>query len=100
MKPEILAPAGNMEKLEIALAYGADAVYGGGQAYSLRALADNFNLEELKTAVALAHRGRPFYATVNIFAHEKDLEGLPGYLESLAACGVDASSSQILGLLE
>jgi len=91
LKPEILAPAGNMEKLEIALAYGADAVYGGGQAYSLRALADNFNLEELKTAVALAHReGARFYATVNIFAHEKDLEGLPGYLESLAACGVDA----------
>ena len=91
MKPEILAPAGNLEKLKIALAYGADAVYGGGQAFSLRALADNFNLDELKVAVALAHKtGACFYVTVNIFAHEGDLKQLPGYLESLAACGVDA----------
>lgn len=91
MKPEILAPAGNLEKLELALAYGADAVYGGGQAYSLRALADNFSYEDLQKGVALAHsQGARFYATVNIFAHEGDLKALPQYLESLAEAQVDA----------
>lgn len=91
MKPEILAPAGNLEKLELALAYGADAVYGGGQAYSLRALADNFSTSEMEEAVALAHRqGSLFYATVNIFAHEGDLVQLPKYLEALAKAQVDA----------
>lgn len=91
MQPEILAPAGNLEKLEIALAYGADAVYGGGQAFSLRALADNFPQDDLEVAVAKTHeKGARFYATVNIFAKEDDLEKLPTYLESLEEAGVDA----------
>jgi putative protease len=91
LQPEILAPAGNLEKLRIALAYGADAVYGGGQAYSLRALADNFTAEQLHCGIALAHRqGARFYVTANIFAHEMDLKQLPQYLESLAAAGADA----------
>ena len=91
MQPEILAPAGNPEKLELALAYGADAVYAGGQAFSLRALADNFASDDLKAGVALTHSyGARFYATVNIFAHEEDLKQLPPYLESLAEIGVDA----------
>ncbi|HHY60145.1 MAG TPA: U32 family peptidase [Clostridia bacterium] len=89
-KPEILAPAGNLEKLKIAVIYGADAVYLGGEQYSLRAAAGNFSLREMAEGVEFAHRyGRKVYVAVNIFAHNRDLAELPGYLKEIAVLGVD-----------
>ena len=71
-KPELLAPAGNMEKCKIALRYGADAVYLGGKMFGLRAFANNFSIEEIAEAAAYAHGlGKKVYVTVNIFAHTK-----------------------------
>jgi U32 family peptidase len=90
-KPELLAPAGSLEKLKIAVLYGADAVYFGGQNFGLRAFSENFNREEMMEAVEFAHRhGTKAYVTVNIFPHNEDLVELPVYLEELAAIGVDA----------
>jgi putative protease len=89
-KPELLAPAGNMEKLEFAFRYGADACYLAGQAYGLRAGAGNFTLDEMKEALAFAREhGKKIYVTVNIFPHNEDLEGLPAYLAKLQELGVD-----------
>ncbi|MBU0480329.1 MAG: U32 family peptidase [Proteobacteria bacterium] len=89
-KPELLAPAGNFEKLRTAIHYGADAVYLGGQKYSLRAHATNFTDQEIARGVAYAHeRGVKVYVTVNILAHNRDLDTLPEYLETLARNGVD-----------
>jgi len=89
--PELLAPAGNMEKLITAIHYGADAVYLGGSRYSLRARAGNFDEQGLIEAVAYAHaRNVKVYVTTNIFAHNRDLEGLEEYLMSLDRADVDA----------
>ena len=88
--PELLAPAGNLEKLRVAIHYGADAVYLGGKQYSLRANAGNFEQQEMAEAVAFAHaRQVKVYVTVNIFAHQPDLAGLPDYLCQLRELGVD-----------
>lgn len=88
---ELLAPAGNLERLKIALLYGADAVYIGGYEYSLRANAINFSPDELKEATSFAHGlQKKVYVTVNIVFHNKDLDGLKKYLEELASIGVDA----------
>jgi len=90
-KPELLAPAGNLEKLKFACIYGADAVYLGGKNFGLRAFAGNFELEEIKEGVKFAHQhGVKVYITVNIFPHNEDLRDLPQYLESLQTIGVDA----------
>lgn len=90
-KPELLAPAGNMEKLKVALLYGADAVYLGGKAYGLRAFGGNFTNEEIKEAVEFAHNlGKKVYVTVNIFPHNEDLVRLPEYLKYLEEIHVDA----------
>ena len=89
--PELLAPAGDLEKLQVAIAYGADAVYLGGKEFGLRAFAGNFSLEEIAEGLAFAHaRGARVYVTVNIFPHNEDLEGLPEYLQGLQEIGVDA----------
>ena len=70
VKPELLAPAGNMEKGKMALLYGADAIYLGGKAFSLRAFSGNFSMEEIEEITAFAHDlGKKVYVTVNIFAH-------------------------------
>jgi putative protease len=91
-KPELLAPAGDWEKLKYALAYGADAVYIGGQAFGLRAYAGNFGLEEMEKAVTWTHGlGKKIYITVNIFAHESDFEELPAYLKLLEGLSVDGA---------
>jgi len=91
--PELLAPAGSPEKLRVALAYGADAVYFAGRNYGLRAFADNFSDEEIAAAIAETHRaGRRAYVTVNIFPHNDDLGALPAYLAFLRDCGADAAS--------
>ena len=98
-KPELLAPAGNMEKMKMALLYGADAVYLGGKMYGLRAFGGNFTQEELKEAVDFAHNlGKKVYVTVNIFPHNSDLEGLPDYLRYLEKIGVDALLIADLGI--
>ncbi|MBP8036513.1 MAG: U32 family peptidase, partial [Negativicutes bacterium] len=83
--PELLAPAGDMERLKVALAYGADAVYLGGKNFGLRAFSGNFSPQELTQACAYAHeRGRKVYVTVNIFPHNAEITELPGYLKQLA----------------
>ncbi len=88
---ELLAPAGNLERLKIAYLYGADAVYVGGYNYSLRANAINFSLEELKEATTFAHNlHKKIYVTVNIVLHNHELAGLKSYLEELSNIGVDA----------
>lgn len=91
-KPELLAPAGDLEKLKYAFAFGADAVYIGGTSFGLRSFAGNFNAAEMREAVAIAHtcKGKVF-VTVNIFAHEQDFDELRDYLRSLAEIGVDAA---------
>jgi putative protease len=89
-KVELLAPAGNFEKLEIAIHYGADAVYLGGKDFSLRNFAGNFSLAEIKQAVAYAHdRGVKVYVTVNIYARNDEQPFIAAYLEKLGALGPD-----------
>lgn len=98
-KPELLAPAGNMEKLKMALLYGADAVYLGGKVMGLRAFAGNFSLEEMEQAVVFAHSlQKKVYVTVNIFAHNEDLTVLPEYLRHLREINVDALLISDLGV--
>ncbi|MBQ4032180.1 MAG: U32 family peptidase, partial [Bacilli bacterium] len=88
---ELLAPSGDLERLKIALLYGADAVYIGGQDYSLRANALNFSLDDIKEACLFAHKMKKrVYVTVNIVFHDKDLKGLEEYLKELDKCEVDA----------
>ena len=88
---ELLAPAGDLEKLKFALHYGADAVYVGGQNFSLRANAKNFSLQDLEEALLFAHeRGKKVYVTVNIVFHDEDTTGLKEYLQKLADIHVDA----------
>ena len=90
-KVELLAPAGDFERLKIAYLYGADAVYIGGQDYSLRANAKNFSIEEIKEAASYAHKlNKKLYVTVNIVFHNKNLEGLDNYLKKLDDCKIDA----------
>ena len=90
-KVELLVPAGSLEVLKVAVDYGADAVYIGGQAYGLRAKADNFSIEEMKKAAEYAHaKNAKVYVTANIFAHNYDIEGMKAYFEQLKDTGVDA----------
>lgn len=90
-KPEILSPAGNLEKLKTAIDFGADAVYLGGSKLNLRAFADNFTNEDLKEGIKYAHdRGKKVYVTMNVFPHNEDLEGLEEYLTELYNVGADA----------
>ena len=98
-QPELLAPAGTMEKLQMALAYGADAAYLGGAQFGLRAFGGNFTNEEIRAAVQLAHgAGRKIYVTVNVFPHNDDLVSLPDYLRFLAQADVDAVLVADLGV--
>lgn len=89
--PELLAPAGNFERLRTALLYGADAVYLGMRRMSLRNFAENFSLDELYDACSLAHEsGRRIYVTVNAFVRNAALRELPAFLRDLQAAGADA----------
>jgi putative protease len=89
--PELLAPAGSMEKLKIAVRYGADAVYLSGQQFGLRAAADNFTDAELDIATRFAHEhGVKVFVTVNAFPMQQDFENLPTYFDTLNDIGVDA----------
>lgn len=88
--PELLAPAGSFDKMVTAIHYGADAVYCGGRKYSLRAHAGNFSAEEMEQAVDYAHRHNvKVYVTINILAHQEDLQGLDKYLRFLKETAVD-----------
>ena len=87
---ELLAPAGDLERLKVAFLYGADAVYIGGQDFSLRANAHNFSLDDISEGVAYAHKlHKKVYVTVNIVFHDSDLNGLEEYLKNLDSIGVD-----------
>jgi putative protease len=89
--PELLAPAGNMECLNAAFRYGADAAYIAAKRFGLRAYADNFEPDEISQAAKYAHKfGKKIYVTMNIFAHNKDLEDLDRYVKSLSDAEVDA----------
>ena len=88
---ELLAPAGNLEKAKIALMYGADAVYVGGKAFSLRARASNFNISDLEELAVFAHAlKKKVYVTMNIVPHDDDLETLTSYLQDMERIGIDA----------
>ena len=90
-KPELLIPAGNMEVLQTAVIYGADAVYIGGEAFSLRAKAANFSRAEMAAGIAFAHRHHvKVYVTANILAHNGDLEEAEAYFRELKEIGPDA----------
>jgi len=90
-RPELLAPAGNLEKLKMAVVYGADAVYLGGEEYGLRAAAGNFSDDELEEGIAFAHaHGRKVYLTMNIIPHNKDFDGMAEYIARVRDMGADA----------
>ena len=90
-KVELLAPAGNLEKLKIAVEYGADAVYFGGEMFSLRAGAGNMTIEEIKEGVAYAHnRGVRCHLALNVYAHNEDIEPLQAYLKEIKEIPIDA----------
>ena len=89
--PELLAPAGSLEKLKTAIDFGADAVYIGGNKLNLRAFADNFTNEQIKEGVEYAHeRGKKVYMTLNVIPHNGDLYGLEDYLKEIYSLEVDA----------
>lgn len=90
-KVELLAPAGDFEKLKTAIKFGADAVYLAGDNFGLRANAKNFSNDELKEAVSYAHaRNVRVHVTMNIMPHDGDMDGIVEYLENLNKIGIDA----------
>ena len=90
-KIELLAPAGDLDKLKIAVLYGADAVFIGGKKFSLRARASNFEMKDIQEACIFAHEhGSKVHVTMNIIPHNEDLEGLEEYIKELDQAGVDA----------
>lgn len=101
---ELLSPAGDLERLKFACLYGADAIYIGGQNYSLRANAKNFDLKEIKEGVEYAHKlGKKVYVTVNIIFHNEDIEGLKEYLlylDSIKVDGIIASDILVMELVK
>lgn len=98
-KPEILAPASNLEVLKTAIRYGADAVYIGGEMYGLRAKAKNFSLEDIKEGIDFAHaNGKKVYVTANITAHNRDLAGVEEYFKELNKIKPDALIISDLGV--
>ena len=90
-KIELLSPAGDLERLKVTLLYGADAVYIGGEKYSLRANATNFTLENIKQACDFAHKlNKKVYLTLNIVFHNEDMEGVEEYIQQVVMAGIDA----------
>ena len=98
-KPELLAPAGNLDKLKMAFTYGADAVYIGGEEFSLRVAADNFTIDEIKEGVDFAHaRGGKVYLTANVIPHNSDIDEYEKYLNEIKDIGLDAIIISDLGM--
>jgi putative protease len=90
-KPELLLPGGSLDVLKVAVLYGADAVYIGGESFGLRAKAKNFSRAEMEEGIAFAHEhGAKVYVTANIFAHDADLDGAAAYFRELSEIGPDA----------
>ena len=90
-KIELLAPAGDLEKLKMAIRYGADAVYLGGESFGLRRASKNFSIEQIEEGIKFAHeRGKKVYITLNIVPHDKDMEGLEEYVTKLYEIKADA----------
>jgi putative protease len=99
-RPELLAPAGNFEKMKSAILYGADAVYLAGEIFGMRAAADNFSVDELSEAVKYAHdRGVKVYLTLNTMPREYEYKLLKDYLADLAGIGLDAMIIADIGVL-
>ena len=99
--PELLAPAGSLAKLKLAVSYGADAVYLSGRHFGLRAAGENFTNHEIKEAVHFARpRGVRIYVTLNGFLHDDDLRALPSFVDCLGRLGVDGVIVSDLGVLE
>jgi putative protease len=97
---ELLAPAGNLEKLKTVLRYGADAAYMGGKAFNLRAGSSNFSMDGLKEGVDYAHGlGKKIYVALNIIAHNRDVKGLPNFIKYLEQIGVDAVIVADIGVM-
>ena len=100
-KPELLAPAGSLAKLKIAITYGADAVYVGGEEFSLRVAAENFTPEELAEGVEFAHnRGKKVYLTANIIPHNEDICRYEEFLKEYLKAGFDAVILSDLGMFQ
>ncbi len=100
-KPELLAPGGSLEKLKTAIDYGADAVYIGGEAFSLRVAAENFSKEDMKEGIKYAHdRGKKVYLTANIFPHNSDIDEFEKYIEEIRPLGFDAVLISDLGMFD
>ena len=97
-KVELLAPAGSLQKLKYAIQYGADAVYIGGEAFSLRVAAKNFSTDEIKDGIAYAHElGKKVYITANIIPHNDDLKEFPAFVKEVSDMGADAIIVSDLG---
>lgn len=100
MKVELLSPAGNFEKMQAAVRFGADAVYLAGKAFGMRSAADNFTVEEIKRAVEYVHaRGKKLYLTVNTLPHEDEYPALRQFLSDLSGAGIDAMIVADMGTL-
>jgi len=98
-KPELLAPGGSLEKLKTAILYGADAVYIGGEAFSLRVAAENFSIEDMKEGISFAHeRGKKVYLTANILPHNADIDDFASYLAVVRPLGFDGILVSDLGM--
>ncbi|MDD6213788.1 MAG: U32 family peptidase [Firmicutes bacterium] len=100
-KTELLAPGGSLEKLKIAILYGADAVYVGGESFSLRVAAENFSISDMKEGLKFAHdRGKKVYLTANILPHNKDIHEFEKYIKQIAPLGFDAILLADPGMVE
>ena len=101
IKPELLCPAGDFERMKTAIGYGADAVYLGATRFGMRASPQNFTMEELQAAVSYAHeRGVKLYLTVNSLPRSDEIEDLPSFIREAGACGVDAFIVADIGVVE
>ncbi len=100
-RPELLAPGGSLEKLKTAIDYGADAVYIGGDAFSLRVAAENFSIEDMRQGLAYAHeRGKRVYLTANIIPHNDDLSDFESYIKEIRPLGFDGILVSDLGMFD
>lgn len=100
-KPELLSPAGNLDKLQVAVNYGADAVYLAGQKFGLRTAADNFTPDELEEGMAYAHQhGAKVFVVINGFLHDSDIDELPEFLHLIHELKADAIIASDLGVIE
>lgn len=100
-KPELLAPAGNLEKLKFAVLYGTDAVYIGGEKFGLRSKAGNFTYDDMREGISFAHaHGVKVFVAANIIAHNEDFDSLGEYFQSLQEMGMDAVIIADAGMIE